>query len=573
MKKGFLTLLIFIANNPLVIAAINLPGQQQIPASVEPGVLEKTLSRQIKPAEKIAQGISPQAEKPAEKLGAEAEKIKFKLTKVILEDNHVYSEAQLLPLYQNSLNHTISVADLMKIAENITNYYRNNGYILSRAILPPQSIKNGVVRIRIIEGYIDQVKVIGHPKGAKQIVFVYGKEIAKNKPAQIKIMEHYLRIANEVPGATVKAVLEPSKTATGAADLNLATELKTFSGYVSYDNYGTRYIGPNQMTGSVGANSIIRSGDSIQLAIIRTTKPIQLQYNDLSYEFPIGSQGMRANMGANTTYSRPGFTLEPLKIDGDAASFRAGLQYPLIRAIDKNLTIDGGLNYVDSGVNATEQDIILYNDHIRSIQFGGNYNFADRFAGSNSIAAHAEQGLNILGATHDTHSITTSRFGGHGDFTKITAQASRNQRLSKRLSLFLYATGQYAFNPLLSSEQFGFGGSQLGRGYDPAEIIGDQGAAGAIELRMDVAPGWQLLQAVQPYVFYDAGVIWNRKNVANVKQKQSATSMGLGFRFSFTKHFSGNFVITQPLTKQVDALAIIGNGRKPRGFFSLVAIV
>src|SRR5262249_45433375 len=117
--------------------------------------------------------------------------------------------------------------------------------------------------------------------------------------------------------------------------------------------------------------------------------------------------------------------------------------------------------------------------------------------------------------------------------------------------------------------QFTFGGSQIGRGYDAAEIIGDRGLAGSLELRLDFFPGKLLLETLEVYHFYDAGVIWNIKFNPGVKMKQSATSTGLGARFSLLKYLYGNIMITQPLTKQVAALEIIGEGRRPRIFFSL----
>jgi len=64
---------------------------------------------------------------------------------------------------------------------------------------------------------------------------------------------------------------------------------------------------------------------------------------------------------------------------------------------------------------------------------------------------------------------------------------------------------QYALEPLLATEQFAYGGAQqaLGRAYDPAEIIGDRGMAGSLELRMNLSPEKRFWQAMQLYVFYD----------------------------------------------------------------------
>ena len=513
---------------------------------------------------------------PQNTLGASATKIKFKLNKVVLQGNTVYSEAQLHALYQNKLDKIITVAELQEIVQSITNYYRNNGYILTRAVLPPQHVAGGIVYIQIIEGYVDHVNVIGVPKGAKPLLQQYGDKIAAQRPLQIKRMEHYLLLVNQVPGVQVKAVLEASKTNKGASDLNLVAETKTMSGYVSYDTYGTRYIGPNEITAGVEFDSIFRSGDSTQLNITRTTRPQELKFVEGLYSMALGSEGARLIFSANQALTRPGYILRPLKIDGDAFTVYTMLQYPLIRTRTQNLTLDASANYIDSRVLTLDPGLPLYTDHLRTLRFGANYDLSDSWYGANSASAHIEQGLVILGATPISQGTTgfTSRYGASGHFTKMELQLSRLQQFgTSRYSAYFLMKGQYSLEPLLASEQFGFGGAQagLGRGYDSAEIIGDRGLAGSVELRMNLNPGKALLQAAQLYVFYDAGVIWNTKNVVDQLRKQSATSTGVGSRFYFTKNLSGNLLWAQPLTRQVDALSIIGDGRQPRVFFSLTA--
>lgn len=543
-----------------------------LPGSVEPGVISNTLSAApIEAPPPRAAAIAHPEEKPGN-LGPQAEKIKFKLNAVILEGNRTYSTPELSRIYADKLHKTISIADLETIVQNITNYYRNNGYILSRAVLPPQHVANGTVRIRIIEGYIAEAKVQGTPKRARYLLQNYGNNIAASRPTQIRVMEHYLRLANEIPGMNARAVLEPSKTDTGASDIDLVATEQSVNAYLSYDNYGTRYIGPNQVTGSVSGNSIFQSGDSTHFTAVRTSRPEQLQYEDVSHEIPIGSSGLRATVGVNDSRTLPGLNLAILKISGDATNFYGILSYPLLRSRDQDLSLDGGVNYIDSGVNTF--DDTLYNDHIRSAKFGASYNSSDSFLGSNLLSLHVEQGFaSILGASSDPTSPTVSRFGADGHFTKFDATAGRLQALFWHLSTFIYASGQYSFNPLLATEQFAYGGSQLGRGYDPAEIIGDRGAAGSVELRLDWAPGWRFLQSMQPYLFYDAGVVWNLKDVAGSNIKSSATSTGFGARFNFTKNLTGNLMFAQPLTKQVTAEEVVGQGRLPRGFFSITASV
>jgi hemolysin activation/secretion protein len=560
--------LIFLAESALAIDPPPLGGF--LPGSVLPEQVSKSIqSQQPTTPSQVLPALAPPKQAPSP-LGAEAQKIKFQLNAIILEDNHVYSEGELRPLYQSKLHKVITVAELFEIVQSITNTYRNNGYILSRAILPPQHVKNGVVRIKVIEGYIGNVTVSGNPRGAVDIVQAYGNKIKACPPLKLNRMEKYLLLANELPGTEVKAVLAPSKTQIGAADLTLVTQNKRFSGYASYDDYGTRYIGPQQMTANVGVNSWIAPGDATLLTMTKTPKGGELTYIDLNHNMPITAEGTTWLLGGTRTQTHPLFVLTPVQIDGVTNNYYTTFNFPMVRSRTKSLNLRAGFNYLDSIV--TTFNTSLYTDHIRSLDLGGTYNFTDSWFGSNLLNGDFRQGLPILGYTSNQNPQTaqTSRPGGRGDYTKIALTASRLQILKGPLSLYGMVQGQWAANPLLASEQFTFGGSQLGRGYDVAELIGDEGTAASLELRYDLNIG-RMLQNVQLYTFYDAGIIWNFKFIGGTPRKLSGTTTGVGARFYFTKYVSGNFMWTQTLTKQVAAEELIGDGRRPRVFFSIIA--
>jgi len=567
MVGSAVALLALCYNNVYSISAPITP--QQLPSTALPSSVSRSLKAQQRTAgpQALAPLAAPQP--PPNPMEEQAKKITFKLTKITLKGNHIYTDQQLLPIYQDKLNKTISVADLFQIVRDISNYYRNNGYILSRALLPPQHVKNGAVTIQIIEGFVDKVNVVGDPGRADVILQKFGTHIQESRPLQVKVMENTLLLANQIPGVTTRAVLTPSKQTTGASDVDLVTQLKRWTGYISYDDYGTRYIGPQQITGNIGYNSSFLSGDSTLFTYVKTPKGKELAYGDFSYNLPLGSRGVRWILGGNRAITNPLFTLAPLKIAGEIDDYYTIWQFPIILTRSANLSFQAALNYLDSTVTSFNKQ--LYTDHLRTVKLNGIYNFADSFRGNNLINLGFGQGLQVLGATASTTSTTTSRFGGRGNFTKFELTLSRVQGLFGHFSLFGLLHGQYAFNPLLASEQFSYGGPLVGRGYDPAEIIGDRGLAGSLELRYDLTLAPKFLPDMQLYIFYDGGEIWNLKRVAGVKQKQSATSTGIGARMYFNAHLSGNLMFTQPLTKQVAAEALIGRGRLPRTFFSIVA--
>lgn len=544
-----------------------------LPGPVQPSQIGRALKSQepdLTPS--VLTPIQTPVEPSEKALSAQAQKIKFHLKRIILLGNHTYSTRELEFIYKPFLGKEITVQQLFNIVQAITNFYRNNGYILSRAILPPQHVKGGVVKIRIIEGYIDKANVSGTPLGAKCLVQHMGDRITECRPLKLERLEKYMLLANEIPGTSVQAVLAPSKTQTGAADLNLVTVNTPFMGYLSYDNYGTLYIGPQQMTANLQANSMLVAGDMSQMTVVKTPRGQELTYLDGSYSMPLNPDGIRWLIGGTRVKTHPLFVLEPAEIDGLYVNYYTMLYFPSIRTRSSSLTYRLGFNYLNSPVTALQQP--LYSDSLRSLDAGLTYNFADSYKGFNLISGDIRQGLPIWGYSSNSNIQTarTSRPGGRGDYTKFTVTLSRVQTLKYNFSLYGLFQGQYAFSALLAEEQFAFGGPILGRGYDVAELIADRGIAGSLELRYDHTFE-KILQNIQLYIFYDGGILWNYYFVGGVPTKQSATSTGIGMRFNMTKYISGNVMWTQVLTKQITAESFRGQGRNPRVFFSVVFAV
>jgi hemolysin activation/secretion protein len=240
------------------------------------------------------------------------------------------------------------------------------------------------------------------------------------------------------------------------------------------------------------------------------------------------------------------------------------VSYPLLYSREKTLLVHAAADYDNNSSMVLGEQ--LYSDRLRSLLLGGNYEFADSWHGVNNNKLDIEHGFNILGAGNGG---SRSRPEGRSDFTKVNFNISRLQLLGPRFSVLVAAQSQYTNTPLLSSEEFVFGGPDFGRGYDPAEITGDKGVAGKMELRFNTQPDLRLLRTVQYYVFYDAGKTWNLDRVAAVPVA-SAVSAGLGARFNFNKYLSGDCFIAKPLTRPVAAMVAAGeDGNGPRTFFQL----
>jgi hemolysin activation/secretion protein len=186
----------------------------------------------------------------------------------------------------------------------------------------------------------------------------------------------------------------------------------------------------------------------------------------------------------------------------------------------------------------------IYNDHIRTVSLTSDYRLQDNFGGNNYFTLTWRQGLDILGASHRDDDFL-SRDGASGTFSVMDFWFTRYQTLSDAWSVKISSAGQIASGPLFTSQQFYLGGAAFGRGYGSAEISGDNGVAGSLELRFDQKLNFQYLTGFQLYSFVDAGAAWN--DGYNYTDGLSLTSAGAGVRFFMGGDLRADIGVAVPL--------------------------
>lgn len=69
------------------------------------------------------------------------------------------SAQELQPIWAELIGEPVGLAELEAVAEEIGAAYRAEGYILSQAVLPAQSVADGIVEIVVVEGFVDRVEI------------------------------------------------------------------------------------------------------------------------------------------------------------------------------------------------------------------------------------------------------------------------------------------------------------------------------------------------------------------------------------------------------------------------------
>lgn len=501
----------------------------QTPDAFTPGGVGSQMDK--KPIPKQVQ--LPRIEVADEKTGTlkGGEGVTFTLKGITFEGNEAIPTEELNHAVDNYVGQTIEVNKLQDIADRVTSYYIENGYILTRAYLPPQTIESGRVLIRVREGKLGKIIVKGNERYKKEIIENVIMVMKKKGAVKTTDLERALLLLMDYPGLEVKATLTAGEDP-GTTDIIVAvTEQRLVGAGLDYNNYGSKYVAEHRVGGNVSLYNITGLGDALNANVNVGLSSGDLFYGRLEYNFPVYYWGTRIGLVASRLAFEGGKELEVLELEGDTGTWGAWISHPFIRTRNVSLWADAGLDYKDS-----QSETLFYTqeDKLMIGRAGATLDWLDKFRGRNIVSAKISQGLN--------KEDLELRWDSDTQFTKAEVRANRFTQHSHDINTVLSLGAQYSPDRVPSAEMLSLGGANTVRGYDQSEISGDTGLYGTFELRVpvwqDEALDWTLLNArgavLQVAAFMDYGTV--KKNDADVSEIVDGDMFGagLGLRFALS---------------------------------------
>jgi hemolysin activation/secretion protein len=485
----------------------------------------------------------------------------FRLTTVSVRGESVISGDMIAETYRSYIGKTVSQADLVAIAGQISDLYRKAGYHLSRAIVPPQDIKNGRIEILVIEGKI--AEIVLKREGTEQFgVRALLQPVEAEQVSRLETLERQLLLVNDLPGVRISdTALEEIGVATGRFRLIVDVKTWHFSTALGLDNLGTSAVGPLQAYSTSALNSYFVEGDKLGLNLATNpVTPPEIRFGRLSYDAPLGIDGLR--LGAAASYSEVWPSDERkqtnTRIQTETYELRGTIVPLLSRTSSLRLSATAGFSDVSERTSLGTN----YSDHIRTVGLIADYKLQDGLGGSNYLTVALRQGIDVLGASHKGDALLSSE-DASANFSLLNFAFARYQKLSDVWSLKISAAGQLASRALLTSQEFYIGGMAFGRGYDVGEVSGDNGIAGSVELRFDQVLINNFPKGYQLYGFIDRGLVWNFGD--GINNNLTLTSVGGGLRLYLTDDLQADVAISLP----VDYRSPANIARNPRILFSL----
>lgn len=534
---------------------------QSIPPHAQPGIAERELTDPPRP--KSSRDIAiPKA--AAERVPDGAENVSFVLRSISISGSSVYSDDDLLEVFEPLIDQEINLAAIFAVANKITEKYSNDGYALSIAFVPVQDIKNGAVRIQIAEGFVSEVIIQGEGRLPRKLLAKITDNIKVSRPLRTATLERYLMLARDLPGLSVRSVFDPIPGETGATRLVLSVSQDHFGGVLAVNDRGSKALGRERAALAVGFNSPFGHGGKIVLNTFQMFERQELTVYGLGFSMPVGSEGTVVGMDVFKSEAEPGTEfLTTLEFSSEGWTHVAYVAHPLVRSRSRNLI--GSAQLISQDLSSEILGMENSDDQLRVLQLGIDYDWIDRWGGISLVGATLSRGLDIFGTTPED-SPTKSRADGKFLFTSIATRLYRLQDLAGPFDLALSADGQYAFDPLLSSQQCGYGGAQYGRGFDGYQISGDHCLKLGAELRWHLDASEGAFDAFQFYSFVDAGMVWRRGEVLPGEyREEEATSAGVGVRASLASRISTSVEYSVPF----DEIVSLEGNREGRLFLSI----
>jgi hemolysin activation/secretion protein len=477
----------------------------------------------------------------------------IKIEKIEVSGSSIF-KAEITKIIDSYLNKTLAFEDLNAIADAITTLYVNNGFINTLAILPPQTIANGIVKIQVIEGRVDEIKIEGLQRLNPDYVISRVK-LATLSPFNRDSLEDQLKLLRVNPlFANIEASLRPSDRSGQSILIIKATEANPFSTSFSTDNYNPTSIGGEKFGASLTYLNLFEGvGDRISVGYNRSYSG-GLSQLDFNYQIPLNAMNGTLDFRYSPTAFRitdPAFS--DLNIRGNSDLLEFNFRQPLIRSPREEFALSLGFSYLSG------QSFVFDNLPFPAIGADANgatktsvLKFAQDYlsrdpAGAWGLRSQFNFGLGIFDATSNPNPIPS------GQFFSWLLQGQRVQTLDDNNLLIFQTDLQLTPNNLLPSQQFVIGGGQSVRGFRQNARIGDNGVRLSVENRFTVqrnALGDPVLQLVP---FLDAGVVWNNQSNPNINPSQNfLAGAGIGVIWEPIKRLTARLEYALPFINLSD---------------------
>ena len=487
----------------------------------------------------ISQATAPGATGPNPAPSVEAPEPSIKVTQFTLEGDTGSLPEAAKALIKSYEGRDLTLTQMKELAAEITRLYREAGGLLTQAYVPKQPFDTSVVRLSVVEGKVDQLKIEGNDNYSEELIRAYMAPALRDGTFQTDEFQRSLLLLNELPNMKASAHLLKGKERGKVDAVIKVEEDKNWHLNLDYNNFGSRFTGEHRLGLGFDLDNVAGNGDTLYLRSVLSFLPSGSTFYNVGYRTPVNTDGTSVGFDYANGAFTAGRDFAILDVRGDANIYTFSVSQALDRTLDFSSTFGAAFSYKNS------------DSRLLGIQQAHDRYFSGRFSWQGDWRDVDGRTLSQVSWTQGfggmpNNDPLASRVGAKSTFTKFNVDLARVQNLGPGFYGILRGTAQFAWQPLFTGEEFALGGPDTVRGYPQASYLGDTGYVVSAEARwspLDNDP-----EALQFAAFIDHGGVTRRQPQPGDIRSVNLTGAGIGVRSNLSENVSVRVDLGFPLS-------------------------
>lgn len=520
------------------IAQTATPNEER---SLPPNPLEEEI-----PFTPPSPDILPELPKLPEQQAPDDSNAKFQVNRIEVVGSTIFTPEEFAVITDPFVGKELSFTELLQVKDAVTKLYTDQGYVTTGALITPQTVEDGVIKIQVIEGSLEEIQVSGNRRLSSKYISDRIR-LGADKPLNVPRLLEKLQLLRLNPRIQNLSAELQTGTRLGSNILQVeVAEADTFQLTTTLDNGRSPSVGSFRRGVDLQETNLLGLGDTLSVGYANTDGSNTINFN---YTLPINAQNGTVSFGLNQGWNQ--VIEEPfsvLDIQSNTLSYELSYRQPLLQKPTQELAI--GLSF-----SRQESQTELGIDNIGPFKLspGADSQGRTNISALRFFQEYTQRSNEYVFAARSQFSLGVGWFDANlsedepdSRFFAWRGQGQWVRQLAPDTLFLVKGDVQVAANSLVPLEQFGLGGQLSVRGYRQDTLLTDNGLLLSAEFRLPIVRVPQIAGILQLTPFIDVGTGWN----VNGENPSSSTLIGtgLGLLWKQGDNFSARLDWGIPLT-------------------------
>lgn len=476
---------------------------------------------------------------------AEPKPINFFVKKFSIQGDSPLDSQDIEALLKPYEHQQYNLEQLQSVAKILEQKIRSEGYAFYRVVLPPQTLMDEEIQLKVISFAVNKINVEGVKYFDKSNILNSLPKLKTGESPDTQALANALKMTNRHPFKELQLTFKQSDEMPDSIDAKVTViEQRPYQAFLIMNNTGTNKTGKFRLTGAIQHGNLWNLDHQISASY--TTSPDHLetvQQYGVNYSLPVYT--LNGWLSAYYAFSNVdnGIIANDFSVTGSGEMY--GIHYqqflPRIGRYEHWLEIGLDNRFFINDVKFLETPI---GNSVRSVPvsilYKGQYpwemakvDFYLQWVGNTGWGGH----------NRPTH-YQQSRSGARQDWHLLRYGANISTHFKQWL-FKLNFKAQYSDEAIIPGEQLGIGGSYSVRGYNTRETSADSGEVINLEI---YTPRWY---GVNLLAFYDYGHGRQQSILEGEAKSWTLSSVGMGVRWQWKNAIFANVDIAHALDESV----------------------